>query len=226
MADETTQENAAPAAESTAPETEVTAAEQTAPAAETAAEAPAEAPAAEAQADELPDALGDAKPAEETPATPAEAAPEHYENFKIGDTDVDASTVEDFTNVAKELGLSQEKAQKVFGSIVPSAEKYLHASLVKHAKEWASALETDRELGGSTHKESMAIAGAGYDHYASTELKTILKASGLSNHPEVVRHFYRLGKQLQQDKGVAGQASAPAAPMRRYPNSNMVPDLG
>ena len=220
MADEITQETAAPAVEPTAPEAEAATTEPTAPA----ADAPADAPQAEAEG--LPDALGDAKPDEAAPAAPAETAPEQYENFKMGDADIDASTVEEFTATAKELGLTQEKAQKVFDAIVPSAQKYLHASLVKHAKEWASALETDRELGGSTHKESMAIAGAGYDHYASTELKTILKASGLSNHPEVVRHFYRLGKQLQQDKGVAGQASAPAAPMRRYPNSNMVPDLG
>ncbi len=214
MAEETIQEDAtAPAAEP--------AAESVAPAAESAPEATAPA----TEGDGLPDALGDAKPAEPEQA-PAEAAPEAYENFKLGDTDVDATQVEEFTSVAKELGLSQEKAQKVFDAVVPSAQKYLHASLVKHAKEWASALETDRELGGATHKESMAIAGAGYDHYASTELKTILKASGLSNHPEVVRHFYRLGKQLQQDKGVAGQASAPASPVRRYPNSNMIPDMG
>ena len=217
MADESIQtESAAPAAE---PATEPQTAEAQTPATEPAA------PAAEATTEEgLPDALGEAKPAEE--AAPAETAPETYENFKLGDTDIDASSVSEFTDVAKELGLTQEKAQKVFDAVAPSAQKYLHASLVKHAKEWAASLETDRELGGATHKESMAIAGAGYDHYASTELKTILKASGLSNHPEVVRHFYRLGKQLQQDKGVAGQASAPAAPMRRYPNSNMVPDLG
>ncbi len=217
MADEITQEPAAPAAEPTAPETEAATTEPTAPAAEASADA------SKAEVDGLPDALGDAKPEE---IAPAEVAPEHYENFKLGDSDVTADSVEEFTATAKELGLTQEKAQKVFDAVAPAAQKYLHASLVKHAKEWASALKTDRELGGNTHKESMAIAGAGYDHYASTELKTILKASGLSNHPEVVRHFYRLGKQLQQDKGVAGQASAPAAPMRRYPNSNMVPDLG
>lgn len=173
----------------------------------------------------MPDALGGAE-TEAQQAQAGDTAPEQYEAFRLNDQDVAPEQVEDFVNTARELGLSQEKAQKVFDAIAPTAQKYLSQSLARHAQDWAKALTTDKELGGARYKESMAIAGAGYKQYASDELKTILKASGLSNHPEVVRHFYHLGQQLQQDKGVVGHGSPAPAAIRRYPNSGMVADMG
>lgn len=170
----------------------------------------------------MPDVLGetgDGKPAEDT------GAPEQYTAFRLEDSDVAPEEVQGFTDAAREMGLSQEKAQKMFETLAPAARQYAQKQLVGYANQWREALVSDKEFGGAQFKANLAIAGEGYRRYASEGLRTILKASGLSNHPEVVRHFYRLGKALQQDKGVAGHASAPAAPPKRYPNSNMVEDF-
>ena len=154
----------------------------------------------------------------------AAGAPEQYEAF----TDADGNTfspeqVSGFVEVAKELNLPQESAQKMFQAVVPTARQYLVKDLVRQANEWGKAAESDTEFGGAAFKENMSVAKSAYKQYATPALQAILNQSGLCNHPEVVRLFYRVGKAMSQDTGVSGEASA-AVKRRRYPNSNMVVD--
>lgn len=172
---------------------------------------------------EVPNALGEALPSEPEPQAPT--APEAYEPFVDADgKPYDAAMVEQFSNVARELNLSQENAQKVFGSVVPAAREYLQQDLVRQAKQWSEDSARDQEFGGDNFKANLGVAASAYNQFASNELKTLVAQSGLGNHPEFIRLFYRVGKALQQDKGVTGGTSAPATPSRRYPNSDMVVD--
>lgn len=157
----------------------------------------------------------------------AEGAPEKYENFKGEDgVEFDAEQLKGFTDVARELGLSQEKAQKLFGAMMPTARDYLTQNLQAQTKEWAKATMSDPEVGGADFKAKQGVASAAYKQWATPELRNLLNSAGLGNHPEVVRLFYRIGKGMQQDSGVAGSASSPQnAPRRRYPKSNMVADM-
>ncbi len=151
----------------------------------------------------------------------AETVPEKYEAFKVGDQTLPESETAAFAEAAKELGLSQEKAQKIVDSFMPTVKSRVE----NYQRDWLEACRADKELGGQHFNENMAIAGAGYRTYADKDLQAIFAASGLSRHPAVVRHFYRLGKSLQQDNGVAGGASASAPTRRLYQNSGMVPDV-
>lgn len=158
-------------------------------------------------------------------AKPPEEAPENYEAFKdIDGNEYAAESVRQFADAAKEAGLSQEKAQKLFEAMVPTARTHMLNDLRSKAEQWALDCEKDPEIGGANFGANKAVAIAGYREFATPELRAILNASGLGNHPEVVRHFYRLGKTMQQDTGVHGGASSAQAPRRRYPNSNMVVD--
>lgn len=171
----------------------------------------------------VPNALGEVTPAADP--EPVETAPEAYEPFLDADGNpFDAELVGEFTGVAKELGLSQEKAQKVFGSVVPAARTYLQKDLVRQAKQWSEDAARDQEFGGEHFQANLGVAASAYQRYASDGLKQIVAQSGLGNHPEFIRLFYRVGKAMQQDTGVTGGASAPATPSRRYPNSDMVVD--
>lgn len=163
----------------------------------------------------------------DTKVVQAEGAPERYENFKGEDgVEFDAEQLKGFTDVARELDLSQEKAQKLFGAMMPTARNYLVHDLQVKTKEWAKATMNDPEVGGADFKEKQGIASAAYAQWATPELRSLLNSAGLGNHPEVVRLFYRIGKGMQQDSGVAGSASSPQnAPRRRYPKSNMVTDM-
>lgn len=186
--------------------------------------APEQAPEQEqpAQEEAVPNALGEAQPEEQAPV---ETAPEAYEAFVDADGKAyDEKLVKGFSEVARELNLSQENAQKVFGSVVPAAREYLRQDLVQKAKQWSEASSQDQEFGGEHFKANLGVAASAYNQYASAELKKIIADSGLGNHPEFIRLFYRVGKAMQQDKGVTGGTSAPATPSRRYPNSAMVVD--
>lgn len=171
--------------------------------------------------------LGGEKKPETEPQPQDEGAPEVYANFK-GENGIEfsADQLKGFTDVARELNLSQEKAQKLFGVMMPTARDYLTHDLAEKTKVWVEETMKDPEVGGADFKEKQGIATAAYQKYATPELRALLNGAGLGCHPEVFRLFYRLGKGMQQDSGVAGSASSPNnAPRRRYPNSNMVADM-
>lgn len=151
-----------------------------------------------------------------------EGAPEKYEPFTVDGQQIEVENAQEFADMAKELGLSQEKAQKVMDAMVPAARNYLMKDLSAKAQAWAEATKQDPEIGGANFEANRGIAMAAYKQYTTPELRTILTGSGLGNHPEVIRLFYRIGKSMQQDNGVAGDGTSPAQPRRRYPKSNMV----
>lgn len=197
------------------------------PAQETAQQNPTEAakPTEEAQA--ATDSLLEegAKESEGEGEQKAEGAPESYQPFDSEGKQFSPEQVEGFASVAKELGLSQENAQKMFAAMVPTARKFMMDDLASTSKKWAEETRNDPELGGANFNQNIGLAAVAYKEYCTPQLKAILTNSGLGNHPEVIRLFCRLGKEMRQDTGVSGSASAPAqGRRRRYPNSNMVVD--
>ena len=155
---------------------------------------------------------------------PAQAAPEAYEPFDVEGQQFTEAQLEGFAATAKELGLSQENAQKMLAAMVPTARQYLVDDLKAKSQEWASLSEKDPEIGGANFKANVGVANSALKQFATPEFTALLRGSGLGAHPEVVRVFYRIGKAMQQDHGVTGSASAPAGARRRYPKSNMVVD--
>jgi hypothetical protein len=155
---------------------------------------------------------------------PAQAAPEAYEPFDVEGQQFTEAQLEGFAATAKELGLSQENAQKMLAAMVPTARQYLVDDLKAKSREWVSLSEKDPEIGGANFKANVGVANSALKQFATPEFTALLRGSGLGAHPEVVRVFYRIGKAMQQDHGVTGSASAPAGARRRYPKSNMVVD--
>lgn len=154
-------------------------------------------------------AVGDPTPA--TPTPPVEAAkpviPEKYE-FKLPDgVEVDAKAVEAFTPVLKELGLTQEAAQRLAELHVKELERQdqaLNEMYVAQAESWATASKTDKEFGGANFDANLQIATKAVGRFATPELKEILRTTGLGNHPEFVRMFWKLGKAISEDSHVQG----------------------
>lgn len=178
-------------------------------------------------AGEVPNPLEEAaKEANKKPAEP-QGAPEAYQPFKLEDgTEYAPEQVETFCKTAKELGLSQESAQKLFGSMEGTTKQLLAQNVQGYAKQWREEAQNDQEYGGANFKANLAVAGQAFNQYATPRLKQILNVSGLGNNPEVIRMFYRIGKGMQQDHGVVGNASAPAVPKKHYEKSQMVEDEG
>ena len=193
---------------------------------ETPQQNPTDNPAPTEQVQGPTDSLLESEPKEGEAEEPKPAgAPESYQPFEVEGQQFAQEQIEGFATTARELGLSQENAQKILSAMVPTARKFLVDDLVVKSKQWAEDTRNDPEIGGAHFNENMGLATAAYKRYATPELKQILTNSGLGNHPEVIRLFCRLGKEMRQDTGVSGSASAPAqGRRRRYPNSNMVVD--
>lgn len=149
-----------------------------------------------------------------------EGAPDKYEFNAPEGAQFDPHTIEQFSEVAKELNLSQGDAQKVLDKIAPAlAEK--QSRMIEAARaEWAESARTDKEFGGNKLTENLAVAKKALDQFGTPELRALLNESGLGNHPEIIRAFYRAGKAISEDGFVSGgRSQAPADPAKRmFPN--------
>lgn len=157
-------------------------------------------------------------------------APESYEPFKAPEGwEIDQALLADFSPTLKELNLTQEQAQKVIDFAPKLVEQTAQATTTKVLDElgmagrqgWVDAVKSDKEFGGDKLPENLAVAKKAMDAFASPELRALLIKSGMGNHPEMVRAFYRAGKAISADNYVAGGKTRTSTPF--YDKSNMNP---
>ena len=154
-----------------------------------------------------------------------EGAPEKYE-FKAEEGQAfDDQVIGAFSEVAKELNLSQEAAQKVLDKMAPVIASRQAEQVSAAQAAWTESAKTDKEYGGDKLQENLAVAKQALDAFGTPELRTLLNDSGLGNHPEVIRMFYRAGKAISQDRFVTGGggATSQADARKLYAASNMNP---
>ncbi len=151
-----------------------------------------------------------------------QGAPEKYE-FKLPDgVQLDDKGTAAFSEVAKELNLTQDAAQKVLDKMGPVIAGR-HAEALTQAKaQWVEAAQTDKEFGGDKLSENLAVAKKALDTFGSPELRTLLNESGLGNHPEMIRLMFRAGQAISEDKFVPAGSGSPKgakdAANALYPN--------
>ena len=167
---------------------------------------------------------GNPPPADTAQAKPA-GAPESYEFQAPEGVQFDDAVIGAFSEVAKELNLPQDQAQKVLDKMAPVIAARQAEQFQAARTEWAEAAKTDKEFGGEKLTENLGTAKKALDALATPELRTLLEESGLGNHPEVIRVFYRAGKAISEDRFVAGQAGKTnqGDARRLYAASNMNP---
>lgn len=165
-----------------------------------------------------------AEPAKTEAAPAAPVAPEKYEFKAPEGQDFDPSVISAYSEVAKELNLPQDAAQKIIDKIAPvMAEK--NARILEEARTtWGDAAKSDKEFGGEKFDANLAVAIKAMNAFGTPELRTLLNESGLGNHPEVIRAFYRAGLKISEDNFVPSNASGGSGDVpvaqRMYPNMN------
>jgi hypothetical protein len=169
-----------------------------------------------------PAAAGEAaKPEGEKPSTPE--VPEKYDLQMPDGVDLDTAAADEFTAIAKDLKLSQADAQKLAGvaANMQLRQAKVHAEMVKG---WEDQSKADTEFGGDAFDQNVAVARKAIDTFGSPQLKELLNTSGLGNHPEVIRAFFKAGKAISEPNFRASGTRAPvpeADPAKRlYPNMN------
>tara|TARA_B100002052_G_scaffold5759_1_gene4938 strand:- start:1625 stop:2293 length:669 start_codon:yes stop_codon:yes gene_type:complete len=140
-----------------------------------------------------------------------QGAPETYEfNTKITDesSELDPEVVTAFGEVAKELDLPQDAAQKVLDKVAPVIQAK-QAKVLEQAKtDWATDSQADKEFGGENLAENLNIAKTALDAFGSKALKSLLHETGFGNHPEIIRFMYKAGKAISEDSYVGNSEGA------------------
>ncbi|HFF9830533.1 peptidase [Serratia marcescens] len=139
------------------------------------------------------------------------AAPEKYEFTPPEGQELDVNALAVFEPIAKELGLSQEQAQKLV-DIYPQIQQQQAEAWSKQVADWGEQVKADKEIGGDKFNASVGAAQRALDQFGNPELREYLNASGLGNHPALVRFCAKVGKAMAEDTFVVpnqgGQRSA------------------
>mgnify|MGYP003145060944 CR=1 FL=1 len=142
-----------------------------------------------------------------------EGAPEKYEfNNKVADApnELDPEVLTAFGDVAKELNLPQDAAQKVLDKVAPVIQARQAKAIEETKVEWANQSKSDQEFGGESLTDNLNVAKASLDTFGTDALKSLLQETGLGNHPEVIRFMYRAGKAISEDSYVGNSQGANA----------------
>ena len=142
-------------------------------------------------------------------------APENYDfkNVELPDgMELDKDLTKEFTDAAKEMGLSQAKADKFMGmgvkltsKIQEKFETALKEAQQNQIKSYKTMLNTDKEIGGANLKTTLQEANKAYQTFVSDEAADILAKTGLNNHPAIVKMFRDIGRQIKDDSIKGGQ---------------------
>lgn len=147
---------------------------------------------------------GEGKPKEgegegesQAPETYEWTAPEGFEG------ELDQSAIEAFEPIAKELGLTQEQADKMVAlhaESVQRAQQQARDNWAQQTQAWVDELKNDAEFGGQAFEETVTAATKAIEQFGTPGLKEALESTGMGNHPELVRTFAQIGKAIGEDK--------------------------
>ena len=142
-----------------------------------------------------------------------EGAPDKYEfNSKVADApeELDPEVLTAFGEVAKDLDLPQEAAQKVLDKVAPVIQAKQAKAVEQARADWANESQSDEEFGGENLASNLEIAKSSLNEFGTDALKSLLSESGLGNHPEIIRFMYRAGKAISEDGYVGNSQGANA----------------
>ena len=138
-------------------------------------------------------------------------APDKYEfNAQVADApdELDPEVLTAFGDVAKELNLSQEAAQKVLDKVAPVVQAKQAKALEDAKAGWVNDSQSDEEFGGENFDANLKTAKSALDTFGNDALKSLLVETGFGNHPEIIRFMYRAGKAISEDSYIGNSEGA------------------
>ena len=125
----------------------------------------------------------------------ADGAPEKYELQFAEGAEPDPVALAMFEKTARTMGLSNESAQQ----LVELYDNLQEQSINDNTEAWGKAAAKDEEFGGANYEGNIKRALGVVQKYGSEEFSHLLDATGLGNHPEVIRVFHRIAKAMGED---------------------------
>lgn len=173
---------------------------------------------------------------------PAPVVPEAYdlkltvagEDGKESEVAIDTALLETATPVLKELGLTNEQANKVAALVPKVQERFIQQqndAFAETRTQWAKDAQADPEIGGKNWDGSKSLAAKALDHFVGPAkdkdgnlngFRQLLDDTGLGNHPEMIRFCRKVGAALSEDstmaRGTEGPRDKPTRLQALYPN--------
>ena len=160
------------------------------------------------------------------------AVPEAYELEVPGGFTIDSAALAAATPVFKELGLSNEQANKlmpVAAQFAAGLSDKLNAQILSQVradrKAWLDTAMADREIGGANWKQTLAKGAFALDNLGfpkGSPFRVLLDESGLGNHPEMIRAWAKVGRAIGEDgdfvRGAGNPHSRRDTAETLYPN--------
>lgn len=164
-------------------------------------------PEARTETGEIKDASATTPPVE---APKPEGAPEAYAEFTAPEgATLDKETIEAAAPVFKELGLTQEQAQKLVNFYADRNGK-LNESLSKSVEDmradWRNQVMSDKDIGGKIEQVKVEL-GRAKDRLPApirTAFDEAMNLTGLGDHPAIVKGLYEMAKMVNEGTHVVG----------------------
>jgi hypothetical protein len=179
----------------------------------TADTAAADAPAAEAKTEDTQE--GEA-------AEAAAVVPDKYELVVSEGLTIDPAQLEAATPVFRELGLTNEQANKLMPvaeqfakSIGDNLNRQILESVAGERKAWLDTAKADPDIGGQNWDASLVTAAKALDGLGfpkGSSFRALLDESGLGNHPDMIRAFVQVGRAIGEDNDFPRGGAATSAP--------------
>lgn len=163
------------------------------------------------------DAGKDSKAKEPTEQKPV--VPEKYDLKLPEGSYLDAARVGEIAEFAKQQGFSNEQAQALLDGENKAVSTFVEKQqqeLKQKPEAWLNEAKADKELGGDALPKNVELAKRALERYGSPTLIKTLNETGLGNHPELIRVFFRIGKAMDEDQlvlpktNVSGEKQDPA----------------
>jgi len=154
-----------------------------------------------------------------------DGAPEKYEDFALPEgAAIDPDVLAEFHPLLQEVHATQEQAQKFVDLQAKFIDKIAEAQQKVWAdtkSAWKDARESDEEYGKGKYDESITVARKAMRELGGPALSKALEETGMGDHPELIRAFYRIGKAIGEDNvnfGSAAKEGAKTQAERMFPN--------
>lgn len=145
--------------------------------------------------------------------------PETYEAFTLPEgVQLDDKVLAQATPIFKDVGLSQDQAQKLvslYAGMQQTAAEAQIAGFNQVKSDWQAQIKGDPEFGGDKLPKTLGAAKAVLAKYGDKALVNDLKEWGWANHPGLIRLLARVDANLSEDTLVNADATAqPGAKQR------------
>lgn len=182
------------------------------------------------------------KPEEKPSEKPSSTAPETYADFTLPDgVKIAPETLAAATPIFKELGLSQEAAQKLVSFHAEQLKAAPDAAYTALRTDWRAKTEADADmkaysLDGKTGIEAVKVdigraLGALGEPALVADFKAAMDLTGAGDHPAFVKAMWLLAQKVSEGKPVAGKnpspegQRAPGTSERPAPARSLYPNL-